>query len=106
MSTPGTDTRIHDLLAVPAEQYDLAWLQESLQVAVELTGYAPALPLRLLVVPGLGLSRRPAHPQRHHAGDVPHGPGGQHPDVHRRDAVYQHEGARLPAHLTAGSCPT
>ena len=36
MSTPGTDTRIHDLLAVPAEQYDLAWLQESLQVAVEL----------------------------------------------------------------------
>ena len=36
MTTLPHDTRIHDLLAVPAEQYDLAWLQESLQVAVEL----------------------------------------------------------------------
>lgn len=36
MTTFPHDTRIHDLLAVPAEQYDLAWLQESLQVAVEL----------------------------------------------------------------------
>ena len=30
------DRRIADLLAVPAEQYDLAWLKNSLQVAIEL----------------------------------------------------------------------
>lgn len=36
MSTGSPDRRIVDLLAVPAEQYDLTWLQDSLQVAVEL----------------------------------------------------------------------
>ena len=36
MTTLPRDTRIHDLLAVPVDKYDLAWLQESLQVAVEL----------------------------------------------------------------------
>jgi len=36
MSTRPADTRIPDLLAVPAARRDLAWLQRSLQVAVEL----------------------------------------------------------------------
>jgi hypothetical protein len=36
VTTATTDRRILDLLAVPAQQYDLPWLQDSLQVAVEL----------------------------------------------------------------------
>lgn len=36
MSTRTRDNRVHELLATPAEQYNLATLQSSLQVAVEL----------------------------------------------------------------------